>query len=45
MRKLFRVIARVLRFVENLKFGGVKRKGGLLRDELIIVEKEWVRVA
>ena len=45
MRKLLRVTARVLRFVENLKPGGAKRKGGLSRDELIIAEKEWVRAA
>lgn len=45
MRKLLRVTVRVLRFVENLKPGGAKRKGGLSRDELIIAEKEWVRAA
>ena len=45
MRKLLRVMAWVLRFVQNLKPGGAKRKGELVRDELIIAEKEWVKAA
>lgn len=45
MRKLLRVMAWVLRFVQNLKPGGAKRKGELMRDELIIAEKEWVKAA
>ena len=43
MRKLLRVTAWVLRFVQNSKPRCVKRKGRLTKEKLIKAENEWVK--
>ena len=43
LRKLLRVTASVLRFVQNSKARYPKRKGRLTREELINAENEWVK--
>ena len=45
LRKLLRVTAWVLRFVQNSKPRCAKRKGRLTREELINAENEWVKAA
>ena len=45
LRKLRRVTAWVLRFVQNSKPRCAKRKGRLTREELINAENEWVKAA
>lgn len=43
LRKLLRVTAWVLRFVQNSKARCANRKGKLTRKELINTENEWVK--